>query len=349
MSSTVFSPLTLRGMTVKNRIVMSPMLMYRGQEDGMMNEFLYVHYAARALGGAGMIGTEVLAVEPRGRISAKDLGLWSDEQAAGLKRLVDFVHSCDTRIFAQLAHAGRKSHITETAIGPSAIAYDNTLGAPAEATAQDIRDIIGNYRAAARRAVSVGFDAIEIHAANGYLLHDFLAPVANARTDNYGGSLENRMRLALEVVDAVRAEMPQDMPLFYRIVAADFGVEGGVTEAESLALARELKNRGVDLIDVQTGNILPGYEGAVYPGYQTPYAVRIKAETGLPVGATGSIASIELAEYILGSGDADLVFMGRTLLRDPFWPIRAAKEEGIEVEFPIPTYSRATGPFERGF
>ncbi|MDK3018059.1 NADH:flavin oxidoreductase/NADH oxidase [Pseudodonghicola flavimaris] len=348
MASTVFSPFTLRGMTIKNRIVMSPMLMYRGQDDGMINDFIYAHYAARALGGAGMIGTEVIAIEPRGRISANDLGLWNDAQAEALKRLTGFVHSCDTRIFAQLAHAGRKSHITETAIAPSAIAYDNTLGTPRAATAEDIASIIANYRSAACRAVEAGFDAVELHAANGYLLHEFLAPVSNTRDDAYGGSLENRMRLPLEVVEAVRSVIPEDMPLFYRIVASDFGTNG-VTPEEALTLAAELKARGVDLIDVQTGNILPGYEGPVYPGYQTPYATRIKAATGLPMGATGSIASIDLAEFILSSGQADLVMMGRALLRDPFWPIRAAREAGIDVEVPIPTYARATGPFERGF
>lgn len=348
MTSTVFSPFTLRGMTVKNRIVMSPMLMYRGQEDGKINEYIYAHYAARALGGAGMLGTEVIAVEPRGRISAKDLGLWEDNQIDGLRRITDFAHSCNAKMFAQLAHAGRKSHITETAIGPSALQYDDVFGPPAAATADDITSIIANYAAAAKRAVAAGFDAIEIHAANGYLLHEFLAPVSNTRTDQYGGSLQKRMRLPLEVVEAVRAAIPEDMPLLYRIVAQDFGTDG-VTLDDAITLSTELKARGVDLIDVQTGNILPGYEGPVYPGYQTPYATQIKQATGLAMGTTGSIASIDLAEFILSSGQADLVMMGRALLRDPFWPIRAAKEAGIEVEFPIPTYARATGPYERGF
>lgn len=348
MASKVFTPFSLRGMVLKNRIVMSPMLMYRGQEDGMLNEHLYVHYGARALGGAAMIATEVLAVEPRGRISAKDLGLWTDAQAIGLKRLVGFVQSCNVKICAQLAHAGRKSHITETAIGPSAVAYDNTLGVPAAATLADIQAVIDNFRAAAQRALSAGFDCIEIHAANGYLLHEFLAPVSNQRSDQYGGSLQNRMRLALEVVEAVRSVMPEDMPLLYRIVAADFGADG-VTQEESDVLARELAARGVDLIDVQTGNILPGYANEIYPGYQTPFAEHIRRVAGLPTAATGSISSIEQAEYIIGSGASDLIFMGRTLLRDPFWPIRAAKEAGVELELPIPTYARATGPFERGY
>lgn len=348
MASQVFSPFSLRAMTLKNRIVMSPMLMYRGQEDGMLNEHLYVHYGARALGGVSMIATEVLAVEPRGRISAKDLGIWTDEQASGLKRLVDFVRSCNVKMCAQLAHAGRKSHLAATAIGPSAIAYDNTLGAPAEATLADIQGVIDNFRSAALRALAAGFDCIEIHAANGYLLHEFLAPVSNLRTDHYGGPLENRMRLPLQVVEAVRSVMPEDMPLLYRIVAADFGVDG-VTQAESDILATELAARGVDLIDVQTGNILPGYANEIYPGYQTPFADRIRKVTGLATGTTGSIASIEQAEYIIGSGASDLIFMGRTLLRDPFWPIRAAKEAGADLELPIATYARATGPFERGY
>ncbi|MDQ0471801.1 oxidoreductase [Labrys wisconsinensis] len=348
MVSQVFTPFTLRGMTLRNRIVMSPMLMYRGQDDGMLNEHLYVHYAARALGGVAMIGTEVLAVEPRGRISARDLGLWSDDQARGLQRLVDFVQSCGVRIFAQLAHAGRKSHLAETAIGPSAIAYDDTLGPPSEATLADIREVIDKFRLAAMRAAAAGFDALEIHAANGYLLHEFLAPVANARSDRYGGSLENRMRLPLEVVEAVRSVWPDEKPLLYRICAADFGTNG-VSEEDSDALALELASRGVDLIDVQAGNILPGFAGTVYPGYQTPYADRLRKVSGLPTATTGSIAAIDLAEEIVGSGRADLIFMGRTLLRDPFWPIRAAREAGAELELPIATYARATGPFERGF
>lgn len=348
MASSVFSPFTLRGMTLRNRLVMSPMLMYRGQDDGMLNEHNYVHYASRALGGVAMIATEVLAVEPRGRISAKDLGLWNDDQARGLKRLVDFVQSCGVRICAQIAHAGRKSHLAATAIAPSAVPYDPELGTPKEASATDIQGVIDNFQAAARRADAAGFDALEVHAANGYLLHEFLAAESNRRTDAYGGSLENRMRLPLEVVEAVRSVWPDEKPLLYRICATDFGANG-VTQEESDILARELAARGVDLIDVQTGNILPGYEGRVYPGYQVPYAERIRAVSGLPTAATGSIASIDLAEEIIGSGRSDLIFMGRTLLRDPFWPIRAAREAGVEMELPIPTYARATGPFERGF
>lgn len=348
MTSTVFSPFTLRGMTVKNRIVMSPMLMYRGQNDGMINEYIYAHYAARALGGAGMIGTEVIAVEARGRISANDLGLWNDAQVEGLKRITDFVHTCDTRIYAQLAHAGRKSHITETAVAPSSVPYDDTLGSADALSVEDIKGIIESYKAAAKRALAAGFDAIQVHAANGYLIHNFLAPVSNTRTDAYGGSLENRMRFALEVVEAVRSVMPEDMPLLYRIVGQDFGTDG-VTIEDAVTLSKALKARGVDLIDVTTGNILPGYEGEVYPGYQTPYATRIKQEADIPVGATGSIASVDLADFLLSSGQTDLVMMGRALLRDPFWPIRAAKEAGVEVDFPIPTYARATGPYDRGF
>jgi len=348
MTMTTFAQFVLRGITVKNRIVMSPMLMYRGQNDGMINDYIYAHYAARALGGVGMIGTEVMAVEPRGRISGNDLGLWSDEQAQALQKIVDFVHTCDVRIFAQLAHAGRKSHITQTALAPSAIAYDDKLGAPNPATLEEIQNVIENFKRAAKRAVAAGFDAIEIHAANGYLLHEFLAPVSNTRIDEYGGSLKNRMRLPLEIVETVRSVMPDNMPLFYRIVAADF-VSGGVTSEEALTLSKELKVRGVDLINVQTGNILPGYDAPIYPGYQTPYATRIKTETGIATGATGSIASIDLAEFILSTGQADLVMIGRALLRDPFWSIRAAREAGVEVKFPIPTYARATGPFERGF
>jgi NADPH2 dehydrogenase len=222
------------------------------------------------------------------------------------------------------------------------------LGTPAEATAEDIQEIIGNFRAAAICVHTASFNALEIHAANGYLLHEFLAPVSNARTDRYGGSAENRMRLPLEVVEAVRSAWSDQKPLLYRICATDFATNG-VTQADADALAKELAKREVDLIDVQTGNSLPGCAGPVYPGYQTSYADRIRTVAGLPTATTGSIASIDLAEEIFGSGRSDLTFMRHTLLRDPFWPIRAAKEAGVELELAISTYSRGTGPFERGF
>ncbi|KQV37022.1 hypothetical protein [Rhizobium sp. Root1204] len=349
MTSNTFSPFTLRGMTLKNRIVMSPMLMYASDEDGIMNDKLFVHYGARALGGVGMIATEVLAVEPRGRISAQDIGIWSDTQVEGLRKMVDFAHSCGVKVTAQLAHAGRKSHLSGTAIAPSAIAYDEKLGVPAAATHEDLEGVIAAYKAAVDRATAAGFDAVEIHAANGYLLHSFLASETNKRDDSYGGNDEERFRYPLEVVRAVRDSLPDDKPLLYRMCVDDV-TEGGVTLQQSLLLSAKLKDAGVDLIDATTGNIKPGgYAGKVYPGYQVRYAEEIRKATGIATATTGSVASLDLMEEIIGAGRVDLIFMGRALMRNPFWAIDAARQAGVEIDLPIPTYARATGPFERGF
>lgn len=348
MTSNVFSPFTLKSLTLRNRIVMSPMLMYAAGEDGLLNDRLFVHYGARALGGVGMIMTEVLAVEPRGRISAKDLGLWNDEQAEGLKHLVGFVQSCSVKIGAQLAHAGRKSALTETAVGPSTLAYDSNFGPPTEMSTSDIAEVCQAYLRATLRADAAGFDALQIHAANGYLLHEFLSPIANARQDNYGGSLKNRSRFLLEVISTVRETWPADKPLLVRLCAADL-VDGGLTVEDALILGGWLREAGVDLIDATTGNILPGYGGPVFPGYQVSYAEKIRRATELAVATSGSVASLDLMEEIIGAGRVDLVFMARALLRNPFWAIDAARAAGVSQELPIPTYARATGPFERGF
>ena len=348
LTSNVFSPFTLRGLTVRNRIVMSPMLMYAAAADGLLNERLLVHYGARALGGVGMIVTEVLAVEGRGRISTNDLGLWNDRQGAELKRLVNFVQSCGVKICAQLAHAGRKSALTDTAIAPSPLAYDDTLGVPGEMSLTDIAEVREAYRLATRRADASGFDALQLHAANGYLLHEFLTPIANARKDAYGGSLENRARFLLEVVATVRAHWPAEKPLFLRLCANDF-LAGGLTLDDAITVSHWLREVGVDLVDATTGNILPGYPGPVFPGYQVGYAEKIGAATGLSVATSGSIASLDLMEEIIGAGRVDLVFMGRALLRHPFWAIDAARSAGVSLELPIQTYARATGPFERGY
>jgi NADPH2 dehydrogenase len=348
VTSNVFSPFTLRDLTVRNRIVMSPMLMYAAAEDGLLNEQLLVHYGARALGGVGMIVTEVLAVEARGRISAKDLGLWNDRQGSELTRLVYFVQSCGVKICAQLAHAGRKSALRDTAIAPSALAYDDSFGIPTAMTQEDIAAVLEAYRLATIRADASGFDALQLHAANGYLLHEFLTPVANARTDAYGGTLGNRARLLLEVVATVRAHWPAGKPVFVRLCANDF-LAGGLTEDDAVTVSQWLRDAGVDLVDATTGNILPGYPGPVFPGYQVGYAEKIRAATGLAVATSGSIASLDLMEEIIGAGRVDLVFMGRALLRNPFWAIDAARSADVTLELPIQTYARATGPFERGY
>ena len=348
MASNVFTPFSLRGMTVSNRLVMSPMLMYAAAEEGLLNDFLFVHYGARALGGVGMIVTEVLAVEPRGRISARDLGLWTDEQGVALQRLVRFVQSCGVKICAQLAHAGRKSAFAETAIAPSALAYDDALGVPASMSIADLNQVRNAYCEAARRAHCSGFDALQIHAANGYLLHEFLTPLANTRTDTYGGSLKNRARLLLEVIAGIRETWPADKPLLVRLCAADL-LDGGLTIEDAVMVSQWLRDAGVDLIDATTGNILPGYAGPVFPGYQVAYAERIRAEANISVATSGSVAALDLMEEIIGANRVDLVFMGRALLRNPCWAIEAAHSAGVSLDLPIPTYRRATGPFERGY
>jgi len=346
--SSIFQPLTLRGITLKNRIVMSPMLMYMAGDDGLFTDMHFAHYGARLIGGVGMVVTEVVAVEPRGRISHKDLGLWHDGQIDGLARLSAFARQCNAKACIQLAHAGRKAVLEQEICAPSAIAYDGKHKRPAALRIDEIEGIVKAYAAAAQRAHQAGFDCIELHAAHGYLIHEFLAPIANLRSDRYGGSLENRARFVLEITRAVREVWPADKPLLVRLTATDL-MDGGVTLEEAIWLAQKLKPLGVDLLEVSSGNIVPNYPGRVFPGYHLKYAEALKSKTNLPVGAMGSITSIDHAEAILASGAADLIFLGRELLRNPFWTIQAAQRANAQVELPIPTYARATGPYERGF
>lgn len=348
MISPLFSPFTLRGMSLKNRIILSPMLMYMAGEDGRVNDRHFVHYGARALGGTGFVMTEVVAVTPRGRISPCDLGLWQDEQTEGLRRLATFAHECGARFGIQLAHAGRKARLEQRPQAPSAIAYaaDHVLPeAMREAELASLRD---DYVSAARRAAAAGVDVVEIHAAHGYLLHSFLCPLSNTRTDDYGGSREKRARFVLEVVEAVRAAWPAERPLAVRMTAVDHH-DGGVSETDGLWFAEQLAARGVDLLDVTTGNLVPGHAADVYPGYQVRYAERVRQTTGVAVASVGSLASADLMEEIIGAGRVDLVCVGRELIRNPNWPIECARRAGIDIELPIGTYARASGPYERGF
>jgi NADPH2 dehydrogenase len=346
--SALFTPFKLRGMTLKNRIVMSPMLMYMAADDGLFTDLNFAHYGARLIGGVGMVVTEVIAVDPQGRISHKDLGLWHDGQIEPLSRLAAFGQAVNARTCAQLAHAGRKAVLDGEIVAPSAIAYDEKSKTPRPLTDGEITRLIEAYAAAALRADRAGFDCIELHAAHGYLIHEFLAPISNRRNDRWGGSLENRARFVIEVAHAVREAWPSEKPLMARMTATDL-VGGGVTLPEALWLARQLRSAGVDLLEVSSGNIVPGYPGTVYPGYHLEYAEAVKREAGLPVGAMGSITSSDHAEAIVACGTADLVFLGRELLRNPFWPIQAAQRANVQVELPIATYARATGPYERGF
>ena len=346
--STLLSPFQLRDMRLKNRVVMSPMLMYMAGDDGVFTDLHFAHYGARLIGGVGMVVTEVMAVDPQGRISHKDLGLWHDGQIEALSRLPSFAHSVGARACVQLAHAGRKAVLESEIVAPSAVAYDAQAKTPRALDDAEITGLIDAYASAARRADRADFDGIELHAAHGYLMHEFLAPMSNLRTDRWGGSLENRARFVLEATRAVRAAWPAAKPLLVRVSATDL-IDGGVTFDEAKWLAGQLKAAGADFLEVSSGNIVPGYTGPVYPGYHVRWAEALKRETGLPVGAMGSITAPEHAESILAGGSADLVFLGRELLRNPFWVIQAAQRAGVQVDLPIPTYARATGPYERGF
>jgi NADPH2 dehydrogenase len=346
--SLIFQPLTLRDVTIKNRVVMAPMLMYTGQEDGHVNDLHVAHYAARALGGVGLVTTEVVAVDPAGRISHKDLGLWDDRQIEGLRRLSSMIRCCGAKSSLQLAHAGRKSNVEGEILAPSAIRHSEESKMPTALTVDQIRAIVSSYRAAAERAAQTGFDCLEIHAAHGYLAHEFLSPLSNKRDDEYGGSTGNRRRFLLEVVSEVRKVWPEHKPLVVRISAEDKAGEGGTTIEDSVGLGHCLKGVGVDLLSVSAGGLASTFDGEIYPGYQVEYAALLRSELQMPTACNGSITSSELIESILHTRSADLVVLGRVLLRDPFWLLGVAKEIGVEPDLVIPTYARATGPYLRG-
>ncbi len=356
--STLFSPLTLAGVTFPNRIVVSPMCEY-SSEDGFANDWHFVHLGSRAVGGAGLVFTEAAAVAPEGRITPQDLGFWKDEHIPEIKRIVEFLHAQGARAGIQLAHAGRKASMSRPwdgeehvlppseggwtdVLAPSALPFAEKYAQPTALDAAGIRRIVEAFQQAATRALKAGFDVVEIHAAHGYLLHEFLSPLSNQRTDEYGGSLENRARMLIETVDAVREVWPLDRPLFVRISATDWAPAGseGWDLDQSIALAKLLKPRGVDLADVSSAGLIPGAAIPAGPGYQTPFAERIRAEAQIPTGAVGMITEAAQAEHILRTGQADLVFLARELLRDPYWPLHAAQRLHDSTSWP-PQYLRA--------
>jgi len=327
----LFSPITIQQMTLKNRIVMSPMCMYSCKdESGHVNDWHRVHYASRAVGQVGLIIIEATAVTKQGRISVHDLGIWSDDHIAGLGELVRLAHEHGSRIGIQLAHAGRKSTDHGPIIAPSAIRFDETYKMPLEMSFKHIHDTIQAFRDGARRAAAAGFDVIEIHAAHGYLINQFLSPLTNHRTDQYGGDLEGRARFLFEIIQAVRQEWQG--PLFVRVSAEEYA-PGGLTVADHVTLACRMKELGVDLIDVSTGGVVKA-SIKPYPGYQVPHAERIRREAGIATGTVGLITSPEHAADILENERADLVFLGRELLRDPYWPRTAASKLGIKITPP---------------
>jgi 2,4-dienoyl-CoA reductase-like NADH-dependent reductase (Old Yellow Enzyme family) len=351
----LFSPLTLRSVTVKNRIMLSPMCQYSAV-DGVMTDWHMVHLGARAAGGAGIVFTEATGTEPRGRISPQCPGLWNDEQRDRMRRITDFISAQGAVPGIQLAHAGRKASTARPSdggqpiavadggwevIGPSPIPFAPGYPVPVAMTLPMIREFLDGFAQAARRAREAGFRIVEIHAAHGYLLQQFLSPLSNQRDDEYGGSRENRMRLVLETAAAARSEWPAELPLFLRISSTDW-VPGGWTLDDSLALARAVKAQGaVDLIDCSSGGASPLQQIPLQPGYQVPFAAAIRAAAGIPTGAVGLIHSADFAASIVANGQADLVILGRKLLADPVWPLRAARElRAAGVQWPV--------PYERG-
>ena len=350
----LFDSLSIRDLTLSNRIVVSPMCEY-SSTDGFANDWHLVHLGSRAVGGAGLILTEATAVTPEGRISPQDLGIWKDEHIEFLGRITRFIHSQGSAAGIQLAHAGRKASTYrpsdgdgaapeeaggwKNVIAPSAIPFAGNYLLPQALTIEGIRAVVRAFVEAAGRAREAGFRVVEIHAAHGYLLSEFLSPLANHRTDDYGGSFENRIRLLLEVVRAVRGAGPERAPLFVRISATDW-VEGGWTLDESVELARRLKDSGVDLVDCSSGGNVPPARIPVGPGYQTPLAERIRHEAKILTGAVGMITAPAQADHIIRTGQADLAFIAREFLRDPYWPLRAGRELGNPIPWPV-QYVRA--------
>jgi 2,4-dienoyl-CoA reductase-like NADH-dependent reductase (Old Yellow Enzyme family) len=356
MSHSLFTPFQLRSVTFANRIGVSPMCQY-SSSDGFATDWHLVHLGSRAQGGAGLVTLEASAVTAEGRISPADLGIWKDEHIPALARIADFIHSQGARAGIQLAHAGRKASMSAPFVGehlvlpadggwqpvaPSAIPFSPTYAVPQPLDQPGIDAVIEAFRAAAHRAFTAGFDFIEIHSAHGYLLHQFLSPIANHRTDSYGGSFENRTRLVLQVVDAVRTEWPAHLPLSVRISATDWADEQtpSWTIDDSVQLAGLLRDHGVDLIDCSSGGMIPNAKIPIGPGYQVPFASRIRREANIPTAAVGMITDPHQANDIVSTGDADLVFLAREMLRDPYWPVHAAATLGDAASWPI-QYLRA--------
>lgn len=349
----LFDPITFRSVTCRNRIFVSPMCQY-SSDRGLPTMWHAVHLGSRAVGGAGLVMVEASGVSPVGRITDWDSGIWSEEHAAAFAPIVRFIHEQGAVAAIQLAHAGRKAStdapwrggkvITEgphawEPVAPSAIPFRHGDPEPHALTVAEIDEIVDQFARATDFALAAGFRVLEIHAAHGYLIHEFLSPLSNKRDDEYGGSLENRMRLALRVTRAVRERMPDDRPLFVRISASDW-MEGGWTLEDSIELSKRLRALGVDLIDCSSGGAVPGAKIEIGPGYQVPFAHVIRREADIATGAVGLITDPRQAEEIVANGDADAILMARAFLRDPYWPLHAAKELGADLNWP-PQYERA--------
>ena len=358
MTHKLFSPWTLRSVTVPNRICVAPMCQY-STPDGVAGDWHMVHLGSRAVGGAGLVMAEAASISPEGRISPRDLGIWTDAQAQALAPIVAFMKAHGAVAAIQIAHAGRKASTqppflgghtiapdTEGGwkpLGPSALPFSHSHTPPHAMDAQDLEKVRKDFVTAAQRALTAGFQVLELHMAHGYLLHSFLSPVSNQRTDNYGGSLENRMRLALEITAAVRAVWPEDLPLWVRISATDW-VPSGWDLEQSVVLSKALKDRGVDVIDCSSGGMTPDAIIPAGPGFQTPFASTIRQKVGIPTVAVGLITEAIQAEHLLVTEQADAVALARELLRNPYWPLHAAQKLGVDLTWPV-QYDRAKPHF----
>ncbi len=351
--SRLFTPLKLRGLQLRNRVFVSPMDQYSSRE-GLATDWHFVHLGSRAVGGAGLVMVEASAVSPEGRISPLDSGIWSQDHARAFRRITAFMREQGAVAGIQLAHAGRKASTAApwrggvplapedggwVPQGPSALAFGEGYPVPRELGPAEIDTVVEHFAAATRYAREAGFEVVEVHMAHGYLLHSFLSPLSNHRMDEYGGSFENRLRLPLRVARAVREAWPDELPVMVRISATDW-VEGGWDLEQSVALADRLRELGVDLVDCSSGGLVPDAVIPTGPGFQTPFAQAIRERVGIATAAVGLITEPVQAEHVLCTGQADAVFLGRVLLRDPYWPLRAAAVLGAEIQWPV-QYARA--------
>ena len=345
----LYSPLKFRNLEIKNRCVMSPMCMY-SSKNGFANDFHFVHYASRAQGGTGLIIVEATGIVPEGRITNKCMGIWNDAQADSLKKIVNFIHeNTETKVGIQLAHAGRKASTWNgkqisleegwETVAPSNIPYGEGERIPHELSVSEIKNLIKSFKDAAKRAIDAGFDVIEIHAAHGYLIHQFMSPLSNVRTDEYGGNFENRIRFLLEIIDDVNELLDENHPLFVRISGTEY-TENGWEIEDSVKLAEILKTKNVDLIDVSSGGNIQGAKISLFDGYQVPLAAEIKKQTGMKTGAVGLIKTAEMAEEILQNEEADLIFVAREILRNPYLAIENSFKNQEDCFFPH-QYERA--------
>jgi 2,4-dienoyl-CoA reductase-like NADH-dependent reductase (Old Yellow Enzyme family) len=354
--SALFEPLTIRSTTFRNRLWVPALCQYSVEKrDGVPTDWHLVHLGAFAMGGAGLVMTEATAVSPIGRISPQDTGIWNSEQVEAWTRITDFLHERGAVAGIQLAHAGRKASTHRgwdaeqgtvshenggwPTVGPSALAFDG-YATPRALSVEEIHAVVAEFAAAARRAVVAGFDLVEVHAAHGYLVHQFLSPLSNQRTDEYGGSLENRARLALEIVRAVREAVGDELPVFVRFSATDYA-EGGWNKEDTATVSGWAREAGADFFDISTGGNVAGVTIPLSPGYQVPFAEFVGETAGVPVNAVGLITDAAQAERIVATGQADAVMLGREMMRDPHFPLRAAHELGVELDYWPEAYTRA--------